>query len=214
MEKEISPYEKAIEGRFQHMNQFNYWMNMFAIFNGALFVGYYNVVKECKCTGAIPCDTSFILSSVILLLGVVSAWLWFFSACGFYRWNISWINIVKKFEKDELIDKHVYRAFAYPKNLENTKFETRPFSTQKLAKAFVLCVAISWSLIAAFNIAKIFIGCPDKIVNVMKCIIVVIFCVTIIFLICVALGKGRESDLKESHYVYRASGKDDLELEK
>lgn len=211
MEKEISPYEKAIEGRFQHMNQFNYWMNMFAIFNGALFVGYYNVVKEYKCTGAIPCDTGFVLSSVILLLGVVSAWLWFFSACGFYRWNISWINIVKKFEKEELVDNHVYRAFAYPKKLENKKFTTRPFSTQKLAKAFVLCIAIAWTLIAAFNIAKIFIGCPDKIVNVMKCIIVVIFCVAIIFLICIAWGKGRESDLTETHYVYKASGKDDLE---
>lgn len=214
MEKEISPYEKAIEGRFQHMNQFNYWMNMFAIFNGALFVGYYNVVKECKCTGAIPCDTGFVLSSVILLLGVVSAWLLFFSACGFYRWNISWINLVKKFEKEELVDNHVYRAFAYPKKLENKKFTTRPFSTQKLAKAFVLCIAIAWTLIAAFNIVKMFISCPDKICGVMKWVILGIFGVAIIFLICVALGKGRESDLKESHYVYKASGRDDLELEK
>ena len=45
----------------------------------------------------------------------------------------------------------------------------------------------------------------------MKCIIVVIFCVAIIFLICIAWGKGRESDLTETHYVYKASGKDDLE---
>lgn len=95
--------------------------------------------------------------------------------------------------------------------MKTKKITTRPFSTQKLAKAFVLCIAIAWTLIAAFNIAKIFIGCPDKIVNVMKCIIVVIFCVAIIFLICIAWGKGRESDLTETHYVYKASGKDDLE---
>lgn len=214
MEKEISPYEKAIEGRFQHMNQFNYWMNMFAIFNGALFVGYYNVVKECKCTGAIPCDTGFVLSSVILLLGVVSAWLWFFSACGFYRWNISWINIVKKFEKDELIDKHVYRAFAYPKNLKTKKITTRPFSTQKLAKAFVLCIAIAWTLIAAFNIVKMFTGCSDKSTTVSMWIVLVVFFIVLAIFLVVVSFICRESDLKESHYVYKASGKDDLELEK
>ena len=211
MEKEISPYEKAIEGRFQHMSQFNYWMNMFAIFNGALFVGYYNVVKECKCTGAIPCDTSFILSSVILLLGVVSSWLWFFSACGFYRWNISWINIVKKFEKEELGDNHVYRAFAYPENLENKKLATRPFSTQKLANGFVLCVAIAWTLIAAFNTVKIFAGCSDKNTAVPMWIVLLVFFIVLAIFLVVVSFICRESDLEKSHYVYRASGKDDLE---
>lgn len=185
---------------------------MFAIFNGALFVGYYNVVKECKCAGVIPFDTSFILSSIILLLGVVSSWLWFCSACGFYRWNISWINIVKNFEKNELGNIHVYRAFAYPKDLENKKFVIRPFSTQKLAKGFVLCVAIAWTLIAAFNIVKMFDGCSDKIENVMRWIIIAIFGVAVIFLIGVTVRIGRESDLKDSHYVDSASGKDDLEL--
>lgn len=215
MEKEISPYEKAIEGRFQHMSQFNYWMNMFAIFNGALFVGYYNVVKECTCEKVNPCCATFILTSVILLLGVISSWLWYFSVRGFYRWNISWINIVKKFEKEELVDKHVYRAFAYPKDLENNKFATTPFSTQKLAKAFVFCVAIAWSLIAAFNIVKMFIPVfSEKICDVMKWVILGIFAVAAIFLIFVAAYIGRESDLKDSHYVYKASGKDDLELEK
>lgn len=214
MEKEISPYEKAIEGRFQHMSQFNYWMNMFAIFNGALFVGYYNVVKECACEKVNPCCATFILTSVILLLGVVSSWLWYFSARGFYRWNISWINIVKNFEKNELGNNHVYRAFAYPKDLENRKFVTKPFSSQKLAKSFVLCVAIAWTLIAIFNLVKIFAGCSDQIGNVMKCIIAVIFGVAVIFLICVAVRIGRESDLEDSHYVYKASGKDNLELVK
>ena len=210
MEKEISPYEKAIEGRFQHMSQFNYWMNMFAIFNGALFVGYYNVVKECTCEKVNPCCATFILTSVILLLGVVSSWLWFFSACGFYRWNISWINLVKKFEKEELVDKHVYRAFAYPKDLENKKFVTRPFSTQKLARFFVACVAIAWSLIAIFNLVKMFFGCSDKIGNVMKFVILGIFGVAVIFLICVAVRIGRESNLKNSHRRYKASGIDNL----
>ena len=208
MEKEISPYEKAIEGRFQHMSQFNYWMNMFAIFNGALFVGYYNVVKECTCEKVNPCCATFILTSVILLLGVVSSWLWFFSACGFYRWNISWINLVKKFEKEELVDKHVYRAFAYQ---EKTKFcKTTPFSTQKLARFFVLCVAIAWSLIAIFNLVKMFFGCSDKIGNVMKFVILGIFGVAVIFLICVAVRIGRESNLKNSHRRYKASGIDNL----
>jgi len=210
MEKEISPYEKAIEGRFQHMSQFNHWMNMFAIFNGALFVGYYNVVKECACEKVNPCCPVFILASVILLLGVISAWLWFFSACGFYRWNISWINLVKKFEKEELVDKHVYRAFVYP---EKTKFfKTTPFSTQKLVRFFVLCVAIAWSLIAAFNIAKMFAGCSDKNTAVPMWIVLLVFFIVLAIFLVVVSFICRESDLKNSHYVYEASGKDDLEL--
>ena len=212
MEKEISPYEKAIEGRFQHMSQFNYWMNMFAIFNGALFVGYYNVVKECTCEKVNPCCATFILTSIILLLGVISSWLWFFSACGFYRWNISWINIVKKFEKEELGDKHVYRAFAYPEDLENKKFVTRPFSTQKLAKGFVLCVAIAWTLIAAFNTVKIFAGCSDKSTAVPMWIVLLVFFIVLAIFLVVVSFICRESDLKKSHYVYKASGKDNLEL--
>lgn len=28
-------YDKAVEGRAQHLQLFNHWMNMYAIFNGA-----------------------------------------------------------------------------------------------------------------------------------------------------------------------------------
>lgn len=42
-------FDKAIQARYEHIHFYNHWMNMYAIFNGALFVCLYTLVKECKC---------------------------------------------------------------------------------------------------------------------------------------------------------------------
>ena len=153
-------YEKAIEGRQFHMECFNHWMNMYAIINGALFAGLYAVEK-----------TSHILS--ILVLGCLAGWFWHFSVHGFYRWIISWIRIVshyeeKLFSNETSKKKHlVYKIFDEDSKEEDSKEEDReenkkknkkkmyPFSTQKLTRAFTLCVAIVWTVLLAYSIHKI-----------------------------------------------------------
>lgn len=199
--KPLSAYEKAIEGRNTHMNYFKSWVNLFAIFNGALFAGYYNIAKEFK-----PENT--VLSMTVLVLGAISAWLWYFSMLGFAKWNLSWLYLVKMFEKDELGDKKVYRAFIYPKSKKDKKFIKRPFSTQTLATIFVICIAIAWSIITIYETVKNF--------AIANCILTKIFIdllpfIALILLIVVAVSAGRESDLSESHYLYEASGKDTFE---
>lgn len=39
-------YEKAIEGRNFHYQNYNAWVNLYAIFTGALFVGFYTLPEE------------------------------------------------------------------------------------------------------------------------------------------------------------------------
>lgn len=144
-------YEKAIEGRQFHMECFNHWMNMYAIINGALFAGLYAVEK-----------TSHILS--ILVLGCFAGWFWHFSVHGFYRWIISWIRIVshyeeKLFSNETSKKKHlVYKIFdedSKEEDREENKKKMYPFSTQKLTRAFTLCVAIVWTVLLAYSIHKI-----------------------------------------------------------
>lgn len=122
-------YEKAIEGRQHHQENFNHWMNMYAIFNGALFVGYYSID-----------DKNTLFAFLLLVLGCATGWSWHFSATGFYDWILSWIQVVKKHE--EKLDSAgkkcvVYRAYE----------GKRTISTQKITKLFSLLVAIAWSIL-------------------------------------------------------------------
>lgn len=196
----LSAYEKAIEGRNIHMNYFKSWVNLFAIFNGALFAGYCNLIKECKTGNPVLCMT-------VLVLGAISAWLWYFSMQGFAKWNLSWLYLVKMFEKDELGNKKVYRAFIYPKSKKDKKFVKRPFSTQTLARIFVFCIAIAWSIITIYETLKKF--------EIINCFLIKFITflpvIALILLIVVAVSIGRESDLSESHCLYEASGKETFE---
>ena len=86
-------YEKAISGREHHQNNFNHWMNMYALFNGALFIGFYTVEKD---SGT---DTD-VIKILILALGFLEALFWHCSARGFYRWILSWIGVVQYYETE------------------------------------------------------------------------------------------------------------------
>ena len=83
-------YEKAIEGRNFHYQNYNTWVNYYSIFNGALFVGYYSLLQK---------ETSILLA-LIALLGFISAICWHSTVKGHYIWMISWINIVHNYEEE------------------------------------------------------------------------------------------------------------------
>ena len=180
-------YEKAIEGRNFHYNLYNYWMNMYAIINGALFVGLCQNIS-CK------------LKFLVVILGLVAGYCWFFSVCGFYRWVISWIKIVIHYEEKLTKQMHypgVYQCFT-PKN------KPYPFSTQKITKFFTGAVAMMWSLIFLCKLLKIFLNeqfmyyvsllsITDK-----ALILIAIVIVGMIFLLYSANHLLRE-DLTETH---------------
>ncbi len=195
-------YDKAVEGRTQHLQLFNHWMNMYALFNGALFVGYYSL-----------CDKNqVILEIIIIALGVISGWCWHFSARGFYIWIISWINVVKMHEKLAFNNKSVYRAFIYP-NSEEGRYKTKPFSTQKLTIYFSLSVAIAWSLLFAYRGIFLFISCHRDchLIDCNSFYIAIYFGLLLAitgFLIVLCKKIGRETDLKKTHYLFKSIGRD------
>ncbi len=195
---ELELYKIAIEGYQKHWEHYNHWMNMYAIFNGALFVGLYNIIKESK-------EELIIFQLCICVLGCISAWFWLFSARGFYRWLISWIKVVKKHEKffiDEILSNHstefkdrkmyVYNLFMKIGNEKH--FMTRPFSTQKLTQWFAGSVAVVWSVI--FVLISIHKFCELGSLTVITFISVVV-CVVV----AGGFWVGRESCLDDSHFV-------------
>ena len=137
-------YKIAIDERARHQQNYNHWMNMYAIFNGALFIAYYEILKQNPI-----CDKYNIISVLVCALGFISGLSWHCSVRGYYRWIISWINVVNYYEanleNENIPDNvYIYRLFYEEKNSEKCKFWNFPFSTQKLTKVFTLCVTISW----------------------------------------------------------------------
>ena len=136
-------YERAIEGRQHHQGNFNHWMNMYAIFNGALFAGYYTMSAK----------TEAVFKVLIVFLGAVAGWAWHFSAKGFYDWILSWIQVVKKREEklDALCAQDgnavVYRYYTGKKTT----------STQKVTKLFSLLTALAWSVLFAENVTELIV---------------------------------------------------------
>ena len=140
-------YKVAIEERTRHQQNYNHWMNMYAIFNGALLIAF---------TADGVCDLFKLLVS---LLGVFTSSLWIMSVNGYYDWIISWIKVVSFYEaklqmevnneSNEDKNVYIYRLFAKTKK----KF---PFSTQKCTRAFTISVLVGWCLLSIYEMLKIF----------------------------------------------------------
>ena len=137
-------YEKAIEGRNFHYQNYNTWVNYYSIFNGALFVGYYSLLQE---------KSSFLLF-FITLLGFISAFCWHSTVKGHYIWMISWINIVHDYEEelkkistnDEKY--YVYSVYTRPKK----DFYMKNISTQKMTSTFTFIVCIAWGILIGYSL--------------------------------------------------------------
>ena len=108
-------YEKAIEAYWKHVDRYHTWMNYYALFNGALFVGF--------CT--LLCATNLILAGksgyeienltlegevvwlkndygflqiVLCGIGLISAIAWCGSILGHEKWEKNWMNIITFYE--------------------------------------------------------------------------------------------------------------------
>lgn len=135
-------YRIAIEERGRHQQNYNHWMNMYAIFNGALLIAFTAV------------GMSDLFKLLISLLGIVTSSLWVCSVNGYYDWIISWIKVVSFYEAKLKIEDndnkvYIYRLFAKIK-------KNFPFSTQKCTKTFTVSVLISWVILLIYEMLKIF----------------------------------------------------------
>lgn len=146
-------YEKAIEGRNFHYKNYNTWANYYAIFNGALFIGYYTIMNNFKCNNMANNNLTFI-SFLVVLLGLITSICWHLTVKGHYHWMISWIRIVQKYEKklaklaaEKGIKK--WRVYSVYINDGENSFH-KNISSQKLTSRFTFFIELAWSILAIY----------------------------------------------------------------
>ncbi|MBS4811759.1 MAG: hypothetical protein KH058_13865 [Bacteroides sp.] len=165
--------QKAIEAYQYHVNRYHTWMNYYALFNGALLVAFCTLL--CATTqiaggkGSVETEKivleggTVILSNnygwlqvLIIVLGILTSFLWLLSILGHRTWTLSWMSIICKYEREYGFDP-LYRMVILqnkynPKNKDGASLEDsfkrtyipEGFSTDKLTIKFVWLVIISW----------------------------------------------------------------------
>lgn len=173
-------YQKAIEAYQYHVNRYHAWMNYYALFNGALLVAFCTLL--CATTqiaggrgsveteeivleggGVILSNNYGCLQVLIIVLGILTSFLWLLSILGHRTWTLSWMSIICKYEKEYNFDP-LYRMVILqnkynPKNKDGiflkgcfcgmnmpSGYIPEGFSTDKLTIKFVWFVILSWYL--------------------------------------------------------------------
>lgn len=103
-------YQKAIEAYQCHVSRYYTWMNYYALFNGALLVAFCTLLcattqiasdKGSVETEEIVLEGGTVISSnnygclqvLIIILGILTSFLWLLSILGHRTWTLSYMQI-------------------------------------------------------------------------------------------------------------------------
>lgn len=192
-------YEKAIEGRNAHYAQYLKYVNLYAIFMGALFVAFYTLLDSVE---------NQVFTIPVAVLGLITSILWLCSVKGYYAWIISWINVVKHYEEclneGESVNKarFVYGLFFEAESSNYSVTAPSRFSTQKLTLLFVFSCIIGWFTIILLMIEKYLYKCHiicDCVNECCTCIILILMVLVLLFVFVKTLCKSLHDDI-DFHY--------------
>lgn len=145
--EEHKTFDKLINARNFHYQNFSIWMTFFTVIIGALFVGLYNIDSS---KNNIPV-------LIILICGYTSSFCFFISAKGYFYWETNWISLIHKYEEKLNDEDKVYSVFAdkdYNNNVLNL-FSGANFSTSKIVLYLALCVTICWGYLLCSKILEL-----------------------------------------------------------
>ena len=191
-------YEKAIEAYWKHVDRYHTWMNYYAIFNGALFVGFCTLltatteIRIITSTNFTLLNNYSILNLMLCILGFISSVSWLLSIKGHEKWERNWMNIIEEYEH-----KKVYRLImAKRDDIVDKQFKA--YSTHKITKLFVFTIILSWII---SPILLPFINCGE----IEFCIIVILIAVYFLCLVgfyCVEC-KSLYSDIRDKEIKFK-----------
>ena len=144
-------YEKEIEARNLQYQNYNTWANYYALFTGALFVGYYTTLSKC--------DGPSLFSLLIVLVGLATSICWNLTVKGHYHWMLSYIKVLHNYEKElaailkerKLKDWRAYSIFLEPK--EDSSHAN--ISSQKMTARFTLIISIVWCVLSVMELQEV-----------------------------------------------------------
>ena len=183
-------YEKAIEAYWKHVDRYHTWMNYYAVFNGALFVGFCTLLtatSNIEFKNSIELSNNYtILCIIICIVGFISSVCWFLSILGHASWERNWINIVEYYELKIFSDSNnnrVYNMLITEADSISADIEIKDnimlnddakmkygFSTHASTRLFVFILIVSWIIL-------VFYQCIIKL-NTIKC-----FCLPVLSII-------------------------------
>lgn len=165
-------YEKAIEAYWKHVDRYHTWMNYYAIFNGALFVGFCTLLtatsnidlwEEGKNSDITISNDYTCLQLIVCVLGIISSFCWFASLKGHSMWMKNWMRIIENYE-----DVKVY-SLLLPTSLEFKKEKNsnltpctcvsngqyKAYSTTAITIVFIVSIIIGWGAGFIYTLCKI-----------------------------------------------------------
>lgn len=206
MEDEKYLFDKVIQARYEHIHSYNYWMNMYAIFNGALFVCLYTLNGK-------NTENIILLELLTSVLGVAAGWCWHFSAKGFYAWLLSYVKNTNEHEKKlNIKDEDKVFSIFYGK-LKNKELKENPYSTQKLTQFFTFCIAVAWTIRFLSKFLDFLLEKQEKIKSFIKILIkqdiekIIIFLIILfgmfVFILIIFIylfGENSRENLKKDNF--------------
>lgn len=150
-------YQRLIDARNFHYENFNKWSLYFYAIIAALFVGYYGVLT----TEHKPENTDVILLG-ILILGYVVSICCFLSGKGYYYWEVSWIKLVHRYEKEILKqtkEDDMLRAYSLFFDKEKSShpllvWKGANISSSKLSLWMSFIITCSWGYLLLHELLK------------------------------------------------------------
>ena len=141
-------YERLINARNFHYNNFNKWLMVFYAIIGALFIAFYTIhTKEVA---------NFYLELFVATIGYIVSIACHLSGKGHYYWEINWIKLIQHFEKQYDKDVRVYSVMAN-KEANNSiwcPIKGANLSTSQLALFIAFLTVIAWGVVVAHLIIQ------------------------------------------------------------
>lgn len=154
-------YEYVIKARNFHYREFNVWSTYFSIIVGALFVAYYNLLKDHP-----------LLAFVVSALGFIASLCWYLSAKGYAYWWNHWSKYLIYLENQDINTIRscgVYSTF-FDKNSKCMKSDTNAefdngslwnplegsnVSTSKVMMFLTFCITVAWAVVCIGSLINI-----------------------------------------------------------
>ena len=181
-------YERLINARNFHYENFNKWSLYFYAIIAALFVGYYSL--EAKAT-----EIDNIILWCILGLGFIVSMCCHLSGKGYYYWEINWIKLIIHYEKQVWPlkkEESVYSIFANEKDLNHywNLVVGANISSSKLSLVVSFAISYAWAAMITMKLLHEYTKCPCCVA------LALLGALAVTWILSGSIGKALHSDLK------------------
>lgn len=188
MSFEERQYQRLIEARNFHYENFNKWSLYFYAIIAALFAGYYSLRGQNE-----PIDE--IIKWSILILGYIVSMCCYLSGKGYYYWEINWIKLIMHYEKQVWPlkkEESVYSIFANEKALNHywNLVGGANISSSKLSLVVSFAITYTWAAMITMKLLNECTKCPCRVVLALLGAFAVTWGLSVI------VGKALHSDLR------------------